>query len=278
MSLLLQLKQEHEVIEGVLLIFNKLIAKLGRAKAVNLAHLEGVLTVWRDYLCREHLEREEIGVFPQLEKVNTSLLAEMVKAHEALSTKLSKLEESVKRLRAGRANAGRELVRLGEDFSWSLESHLRQEKQVFATLAEEEKGKDEPIVKSRTIDRPITGEQHLRFQRLSRIIHEISDEYLGRTLSFEWEKEEERESEGAWSENEVGPLEGESDSITLPTEIKEEPPIAEDGLDLGKEKAWSAQAKIVIGESGDDLENAIKSLADVNLISIDSIPEEATET
>lgn len=194
MDLLLRLRREQEVIEGVLQVFKELLARLGRARAVNLAHLEGVLIVWRDYLCREHLDRVKNEILYLLEKIKSSLIPEMIDFHETITLKLTKLEEVIPRLRAGRANASRELVKIGEEFSWFLESYLRREKQIFTILEEEEMEKGESLVGSEAFSSPLADEKRARLDRITRIISEISLEYLGRNLPLGMYEEEKSDS------------------------------------------------------------------------------------
>lgn len=180
MDYLTRLRKEHELLRMMGVIFRELVDKLGKGKAVNLLDLEDVYRLCREYLVAQHLSLEEEYVFPKLKAMNHPLLAQMVQAHEEMKSRIGEIGETIERLRLGRPNSGRELVRAGESFLWLFETHLREEDRILIEFGNEE-GEDYEVL---TKDLPEGAGKNLK--ELGVLLQRLAKEYVGKELNLQW--------------------------------------------------------------------------------------------
>lgn len=176
MDYLTKLRQEHEFLQMVRLIFQELIRRLRTGKAVNLVDLEDVYRLCREYLVTQHLSSEEAHVFSRLRAEHHPSAARMSQAHEEIKRSIGKIGETIEELRLGRPNSGKKLVKAGESFLWLLETHLREEDQILAQLVDAEINSFQDIPKTAG---ERLGESWVLLQRLAL-------EYTGKEFVLSW--------------------------------------------------------------------------------------------
>ncbi len=183
---------EHRAIDGMLCVQNELIKRLKTAKGVNVVHLDNLLGFWRDFLEREHMKIEEEIAFAIFRKINHPLIDRIEGDHNQIVVALRKLEMTMRLLKAGRPNAGREYTKLGEEFAETVVNHLSIEDSAFKELAVMDREIEIP-------EYPIpTGLRLERLKRVYKYSEELCQEYLGKGSSlpdFEAENNEEKKIE-----------------------------------------------------------------------------------
>jgi len=179
MDYLTRAKYDHGALRMMLDVQKEILARLAKARGVNLIHLEEILRFWKEFLCREHLLAEEEFLFTALRRLDHPALAELVADHDQLCSSLKKLEEIAGELRAGKPNSGREFLETGRNFGMLLERHLNKENSIFAELTVKEHG-------IAAYPRPLPPEGLFRLTRLFSLLNELAGEYLGREYDIAW--------------------------------------------------------------------------------------------
>lgn len=219
MDYLTRLRKEHELLQMVGLIFRELIKRLGTGKAVNLLDLEDVYRLCREYLIAQHLSSEEEYVFAQLRAENHPLSARMSQAHEGIKSRIGEIGETIEKLRLGRPNSGKELVRAGEGFLWLLETHLREEDRILAQLEVTDTTHN---VSFRDISK-VAGE---RLEELSVLLQRLALEYAGKEFNLSWlgwpKEEADRTPQGPSAVPEITGNLRETDEKKAVEEVEEE--------------------------------------------------------
>jgi hemerythrin-like domain-containing protein len=236
MDYLTRLRKEHELLRMMGVIIRELVGKLGEGKAVNLSDLEDVYRLCREYLVARHLSSEEEYVFSKLKAMNHPLLAQMVQAHEEMKSRIGEIGETIERLRLGRPNSGRELVRAGESFLWLFETHLREEDQILIEFGHKEGEDYEALTKVLTEG---VGDN---LKELGVLLQRLAKEYAGKELNLQWLGLVEEES---IQTPEASPVTPET-ALNLQETVKTAEEVNE-----AIEKEKTVEEKISLGEEAD---------------------------
>lgn len=188
MDYLTRAKYDHEALRMMLDVKKELMARLAKARGVNLLHLENVLRFWQEFFCREHLPAEEEFLFAALRRLDHPVLTELAVEHEDLYSYLETLAEIAEKLRAGKPNSGREFLETGKNFSMLLERHLNKENSIFAELTMQEAD-----YRFTDFDKSMPSEELSRLTRLFSLLNDLAGEYLGREYKTTWLDVEERD-------------------------------------------------------------------------------------
>jgi len=180
------LRQEHEILQVMAAIFKELIKRLSKAKAVNLRDLEDVYSLWVEYLVSHHLFIEEDHLFTELRKAGHQLCAELVQAHTEIRNHLHQIGEVINRLRKGRPNSGRDLVKTGENLVWLIESHMRDEDRILDDLVAQEGDGFQASYEDLFFSGPPRKKVTALGLSLSSKLKRLSLEYLGKELNLPW--------------------------------------------------------------------------------------------
>ncbi len=188
---------EHRAIDEMLCVQNELIKRLKTAKGVNVLHLDNLLGFWRDFLEREHMKIEEEIAFAMFRKIKHPLIDRIEGDHNQIIVALRKLETTMRLLKSGRPNAGREYTKLGEEFAETVANHLSIEDSAFKELA---------VMNGAEIEIPEypipTGLRVERLKRACKFSEELCQEYLGKgTCLPAFVEEEEKIEEELLVEN-----------------------------------------------------------------------------
>ena len=185
MDYLTRAKYDHGALRMMLDVQKEILARLGKARGVNLLHLEDILRFWEEFFCREHLPVEEEFLFVVLRRLEYPVLTELAAEHEELCFSIEKLVTIAGKLRAGKPNSGREFLEAGNSFSLLLERHLSKENSIFAELTVKEYG-------STDFSRSLSPEDLSRLTRLFSLLNDLAGEYLGKKYDTTWLQVEKR--------------------------------------------------------------------------------------
>lgn len=190
MDYLTRAKYDHKALQMMLDVQEEILARLAKARGVNLLHLEDILRFWQEFFRREHLQAEEEFLFIALRRLEHPALTELAAEHEELCLSLEKLVAIAGKLRAGKPNSGREFLETGKSFARLLERHLNKENSIFAELTVKE-------YTGAGFSGPLSPEDRSRLTRLFSILNNLAGEYLGREYETVWLQVEERKEPSA---------------------------------------------------------------------------------
>jgi hemerythrin-like domain-containing protein len=185
MDYLTRAKYDHGALRMMLDIQKEILARLAKARGVNLLHLEEILRFWEEFFCREHLTAEEEFLFDTLRRLEHPALAELVAEHEELCLSIEKLKTIAGRLRAGKPNSGREFLETGNGFGLFLERHLNKENSIFTELTIKE-------YEGAGLPRLLSPETFSKLTRLFSLLNNLAGEYLGKEYDTTWLQLEKR--------------------------------------------------------------------------------------
>ncbi|NLZ44913.1 MAG: hypothetical protein GX894_08650 [Clostridia bacterium] len=179
MDYLTRAKYDHGALRMMLDVQKEILARLAKARGVNLLHLEDILRFWEDFFYREHLPAEEEFLFAALHRLEHPALRELTAEHEELCFSIEKLVAIAGKLRAGKPNSGREFLETGNSFGLLLERHINKENSVFAELTVKEYG-------TAGFPRLLSPEDLSRLTRLFSLLNNLAGEYLGKEYDTTW--------------------------------------------------------------------------------------------
>jgi len=135
-----QLKKEHEAIERMLVVLDRVCRRLESGEGVKPEHLDQIVAFFRGFADECHHGKEEAVLFPALEKVGIPReggpVGVMLHEHEQMRGYLRGVGEAVERLRAGELGAATHLARHAGHYAGALRLHIDKENSMLFRMAE----------------------------------------------------------------------------------------------------------------------------------------------
>lgn len=140
------LRQEHEAIQTVLSVLERLATQLERGEQVNADHLDQILDFLRTFADRCHHGKEEDLLFPAMAKVglptNGGPIGVMLHEHTLGRGYIQGMVHAREEWKAGKS-AEADFVRNALNYVNLLRGHIEKENQVLFAMAEQYLSKEE---------------------------------------------------------------------------------------------------------------------------------------
>ncbi|RPJ11609.1 MAG: hemerythrin [Deltaproteobacteria bacterium] len=178
-----QLKEEHQGIQLMLKILDKICQKMESGEKVDDGHLEKILEFFRVFVDKCHHGKEEDLLFPEMEKAGIPkeggpigvLLAE----HDQGRGRVREMSEAVIEYQGNQASASLKFTESARNYITLLNQHIEKENNELFPWGERvlsEKQKQELLEGFEKLERERIGEgKHEEFHRL---LHHLREVYL----------------------------------------------------------------------------------------------------
>jgi hemerythrin-like domain-containing protein len=134
-----QLKKEHEAIQKMLLIVEKVCGRLGSGKKVEPEHLKQIIEFFQVFADKCHHGKEEEFLFPALEEAGIPKeggpIGVMLREHDLMRGYVKGLEEAVGHYQAGEEKAASAFVQYGLEYVATLRQHMDKENNILFQMA-----------------------------------------------------------------------------------------------------------------------------------------------
>lgn len=178
-----QLKQEHQGIELMLKILDKVCLKLESREKVETEHLERILEFIRVFADKCHHGKEEDLLFPEMERAGISKdrgpIGVMLLEHGKGREYIKRMNEALAEYKRNEPNAPSKFVENARNYIALLTQHIDKENNVLFPWGEKvllEKQKEKLLEDFEKLERERIGEgKHEEFHKL---LHYLKEVYL----------------------------------------------------------------------------------------------------
>ena len=183
MSVIEELKAEHETVLLTIRIIEQITSKLEGGQAVDLRHLDQILEFLQVFVHKCHHGKEEKVLFPAMEEAGIQQeggpIGVMLYEHEQGRSFVQGLKIGVEGYRVGKVDAIAEIIKNAQNYGRLLVAHIDKENNVLYVMAERVLSADKMAEISKSFTRieeiEIGPNKHEEFHAT---LHALKDIYL----------------------------------------------------------------------------------------------------